>query len=260
MIVRRHAGSPALRSLLLFALALPVAAVASVSSPEARLQVELARVLRQVGNAPAAETALARALEIDPSCATAWLERGFLAEDSGSFSRARRAFTRAFELAPALGDPSRNPELVASRAALAAQLELWRRAASAPLDEPTAGMAFELVAPPATTPPAAPTPRVAKPPLARTARVLGANDLVSSGPVNQVLAPGSAPSRAAPNRRLSRVQRFRPPPQAEEPVIENEEAPPEQAGEEVAPAEEATDESGEATGDPSDDEPPPPPF
>ena len=90
MTVRRRAGSPALLSLLLLALSPPAIAGASVASPEARLQVELARVLRQVGNAPAAETALARALEIDPACAPAWLERGFLAEESGSFSRARR--------------------------------------------------------------------------------------------------------------------------------------------------------------------------
>ena len=127
--MRRRAASPALLSLLLLALAPPAIAGASVASPEARLQVELARVLRQVGNESAAESALARALEIDPACAAAWLERGFLAEENGSFSRARRAFTRAFELAPALGDPLRNPELVASRAALAAQAALRRHSA-----------------------------------------------------------------------------------------------------------------------------------
>src|SRR5678816_4490513 len=50
VIVRLRVTSPIQLALLLLALSPPAIAGASASPPEARLQVELARVLRQVGN------------------------------------------------------------------------------------------------------------------------------------------------------------------------------------------------------------------
>ncbi len=248
-------GAAALALAILWLPALAGATAARPVADPALVQVELAHALRQAGDRRGADEALDRALEIDPRCGAAWIERGLLEESKGSSyftrARARRAFARAFELDPGLADPLRHPEIIGSRAALAATVESWRRPPSAE------AAATPVAAAPSTPATPAVHSRPVAPAAARSAQVLGAGDLAGSSPVNQALPAGSgAPARSAPGRRGARLQRFHPPPVAQpepepeqEPVIENEEAPPpEESGDPASdepPTVQTTDESGE---------------
>lgn len=85
----------------------------------------LGRLLLEAGRPRAARRELQRAVELDPTHAAAHYYLGAAYDAAGRASRARRAYRRAFALDPQLADPARNPHVLGSRQALAAQLLVW---------------------------------------------------------------------------------------------------------------------------------------
>ena len=73
-----------------------------------RLLAEGRRLWRRGGELAAARAAFSRALELDPTCAQAWNDRGVLNAEDGQLDRALKDLFEAQRLDPALAEAGRN--------------------------------------------------------------------------------------------------------------------------------------------------------